>query len=544
MLANIPILSMITFSPLIGIILLLLIPKDQGRWIKIIGIAATFVPLLLAIALYAGFNQHSGQMQFVEDATWMNIPLNKEGAAISGLSSFFILIKYKMGVDGLSLALVFLTALVSSMAALAATHIKKRWKSFYIWFLLLEVGMFGVFMARDLLLFFAYFELTLIPTFFLVAIWGFKEREKAGTKFLIYNGIGSAVMVIAFLVLMNTAGFTLQQTSDNVANAYYTSDIDQIMTNLNDPSSYANYQKDITPGVPNPLALGNVLKWSLFIMILIGFGIKLPMFPFHSWMTKVHAEAHPSIVMIHSGIHLKMGAYGLIRFGVLLFPEQAKSWAVVLAILGTINILYGAVLAYRQTDFKLVLAYSSISHMGIIMLGIAAFNIIGLEGAIFQMVSHGLISALMFLMVGSFYERTGTTTLSELGGLAKSVPFMSGILLFGGLASLGLPGLSGFISEFLAFLGLFETMPIVTAIAMLGIILAAVYSLRGVMKITYGPMHVRFSDIKDARLIEAIPMAVFVAFILLVGVYPSVLSEPLKHTVELMMQNISIGIGG
>jgi NADH-quinone oxidoreductase subunit M len=290
------------------------------------------------------------------------------------------------------------------------------------------------------------------------------------------------------------------------------------------------------------------MKWTVFILLLVAFAIKLPIFPFHTWMLKVHTEAPPSIVMIHSGILLKMGAYGLIRFGVLLFPAEAKHWAFILGLLGLINIIYGAILAFVQKDLKLVLAYSSISHMGIVLLGIAAFNQIGMQGAIFQMVSHGLISALMFLLVGSIYERTETTQLDKLGGLAKSMPFMSGILLIAGLASLGLPGLSGFISEFLAFLGLFDTMPIITIISTAGIILTAVYVLRGVLKVTFGPPQERFADIRDARLIEAIPMITLVAFILLLGIFPGVLSQPLQATVsgfnDFVQKIVAMKIGG
>ncbi len=241
-------------------------------------------------------------------------------------------------------------------------------------------------------------------------------------------------------------------------------------------------------------------------------------------MLKVHTEAPPSIVMIHSGILLKMGAYGLIKFGVLMFPEQVRQWAWLLAVLGVINILYGAVLAFVQNEFKLMLAYSSISHMGIVLIGIAALNPVGLEGAMVQLVSHGLISALLFLLVGSIYERTQTTRLDQLGGLSSSIPFMSGILLVAGMASLGLPGLSGFVGEFLSFLGLFQKAKITAAIAALGIILTAVYMLRGVMGITFGPMAASYQSIKDARLMEAIPMIVLVAFIFLLGVYPQALT--------------------
>ncbi|MFK7694791.1 NuoM family protein [Paenibacillus sp. HJGM_3] len=530
MFENWPILSMIAFSPLLGILVLLFIPKHNGRALKTVAIIATLVPLLLSGLLYADFKQDTDEMQYKEDVTWIKLPLNKEVGEISSLNEFFYEFNYSLSVDGLSLPLVFLTALVTAMAALASVHLKKRWKAFYIWFLLLEIGMFGVFMARDLFLFFLFFELTLIPMFFLIGIWGYTDREKAANKFLIYNGIGSAIMLLAFLILVNTAGFTMQQT-DQGTNFYYSGNVDVIAKNLfQDTESFVNATEETIPD--NPFYLSDTMKWTLFFMLLVAFGIKLPIFPFHTWMLRVHKEAHPSVVMIHSGILLKMGAYGLIRFGIWLFPAQAKGWAVGLAVLGVINILYGAILAFRQRDFKLILAYSSISHMGIVLLGIAAFNEIGLQGAIFQLISHGLISALLFLIVGSLYERTQTTEVGQLGGLAASLPFICGILMIGGMASLGLPLLSGFVSEFLAFLGLFDTMPAITIVGTLGVIFTAVYVLRGILKISYGPIEESFRSLKDARLVEAVPMIALVAFIVLLGVYPAVLSETLHNTVS------------
>lgn len=525
---NFPILSFIAFSPLIGVLILMFMPKTQGGWIKTTAIVVTLIPLLLSGWLYSQFNTNLEGMQFKEELPWIHVPLNKETQGLSQLTSFFFEFKYAMAVDGISLPLVFLTALVATMAALASVNIKKRWKSYFILFLLLETGMLGVFMSQDLFLFFVFFEMTLIPMFFLVGIWGFKDRERAANKFLIYNGIGSAIMLIAFLILISTAGFS-QTVQDNGVSIHYSGNLSVIMDNLfQNADAYVN-QGDLEG---NPFFLSETMKWSLFLMLLVAFGIKLPVFPFHTWMLKVHTEAPPAVVMIHSGILLKMGAYGLIRFGVLLFPQQAMEWAAVLAVLGVINILYGAILAFVQREFRLVLAYSSISHMGIVLLGIAAFNTVGLQGAVFQLISHGLISALMFLIVGSIYERTRTTRLDELGGLAKSIPFISGILLVAGMASLGLPGLSGFISEFLAFMGLFETQKIMTAVGILGIILTAVYVLRGVLAITYGPLRNELPQMRDARLIEAIPMVTLVAFILVLGIYPSVLSDPLHQTVS------------
>jgi NADH-quinone oxidoreductase subunit M len=540
MLDNLPILSLITFSPLLGVLALLFIRKDKGKLIKTVAIVTTLIPLLLAAWLYTDYKYQADPMQYKEQLDWIKIPLNTEG--VQGLTSFFFEFKYTVAVDGLSLPLVFLTALISTMAALASAMIKKRWKTFYILFLLLEAGMFGVFMAQDLFLFFLFFEITLVPMFFLIGIWGYGEREKAANRFLIYNGLGSAIMLIAFLIIVSTAGFS-QVPSQNEISIFYSGDIQTIMHNLfQDPQAYVN-QAD----PQNPFYMGSGLKWTVFILLLVAFGIKLPIFPFHTWMLKVHSEAPPSVVMIHSGILLKMGAYGLIRFGILLFPEEAKQWAWMLALLGVINIIYGAILAFVQKDFKLVLAYSSISHMGIVLLGLAAFNVVGMQGAVFQLISHGLISALMFLLVGSIYERTGSTMLEDLGGIAKSVPFISGILLIAGMASLGLPGLSGFVGEFLAFLGLFDSLKIYAVVGTLGIILAAVYVLRGVLGITFGPMPERLEGMRDARFIEAIPMITLVAFILLLGVFPGVLSQPLQLTIggfDQVIQSIAGKIGG
>jgi NADH-quinone oxidoreductase subunit M len=538
--ANLPILSMIAFSPLLGVLVLLFLRGDRGRLIKTVGIVTTLIPLILAAWLYVDYNYQGDPLQYKEQLNWIKVPLNHEG--IQQITQFFFEFKYSLAVDGISLPLVFLTALISSMAALASVYIKKRWKTYFILFLLLETGMFGVFMAQDLFLFFLFFEITLVPMFFLIGIWGYMNREQAANRFLLYNGLGSAIMLIAFLILVTTAGFN-QDPSQTEAIIYYSGDIHTIAHNLlQAPEAYVNQSG-------TPFFMSQNMKWTVFIMLLVAFGIKLPIFPFHTWMLKVHTEAPPAVVMIHSGILLKMGAYGLIRFGILFFPAEAQQWAWVLALLGVINIVYGALLAMVQKDFKLVLAYSSISHMGIVLLGLAAFNIAGLQGAVFQLISHGLISALMFLLVGSIYERTETTQLDRLGGLARNIPFISGILLIGGMASLGLPGLSGFISEFLAFVGLFETHRVYAIVGTLGIIFAAVYVLRGILNITFGPKQPSLlqQGMRDARLIEAVPMITLVAFILLLGVYPSVLSQPLQQTIgslDQLIHSVAGKIGG
>ena len=534
---NIPILSIITFSPIIGIILLAFINRENAKWLRIVGITTTFIPLILVGLLYSQFDTTSSKQQFSDQLSWINLHLNPDG--LGPLKEFSLKFDYSLAVDGFSLPLLLLTAFIIAMAALASINIKSRWKSFYILFLLLEIGILGVFLAQDLLLFFVFFELTLVPMFFLIGIWGYQNKERAANRFLIYNGLGSALMLIAFLLIVTTAGATLIENEEKQEfSLIYSGSISQISENLQSEKSLVNNE-----GESNVFYAGDAMKTTIFVLLLIAFGIKLPIFPFHTWMLKVHAEAPPAVVMIHSGILLKMGAYGLLRFGVLLFPEQAVDWAIVLAILGAINIVYGALNAFTQKDFKLILAYSSVSHMGIILIGLAAYNEIGFQGLLIQLISHGLISALMFLLVGSFYERTQTTMIDKLSGLAKIMPFMSATLLFAGMALLGLPSLSGFVGELLAFMALYEKYPVITLISTLGIILAAAYVLRGVMKITYGPLQEgpelqSSSHGKDARLIEAVPMVALIAFIILIGVYPAIITNMSQATIVEFLEQI------
>lgn len=533
LLADIPVLSLLLLLPVLGLLVLLLIPRERHRAITAVVIAATLLPMVLSLWLYTDFDKHQGGGAYSEDAVWLQIPVNHDWTQNADIIFSF---DYLLGIDGLSLPLLLLTTVVTAMAALAAIHVKKRRKAFYAWFLLLEAGMLGVFMARDLFLFFIFFEITLVAAYFLIGIWGYYNRERTANQFLIYNGLGSALMLIAFVLLVNTAGFRMEETASGLE-MIYSGSYGDILRNLADPNAWVNLPGAAAGGT-NPFEMSGGMAWTVFVLLLIGFGIKLPIFPFHTWMLKVHAEAPPAVVMIHSGILLKMGAYGLIRFGLLLFPEQARESAAALATLGLINLLYGAVLAFRQTEFKLVLAYSSISHMGIVLLGLAAFNEIGLQGAIVQLVSHGFISALLFLIVGSLYERTGTTELPALGGLARSMPFMSGMLLAAGLASIGLPGLSGFVGELLALLGLFESMRWVTAAAVLGIILTAAYMLRSVLGITFGERREEHAALRDARFVEALPMIVLLAFIVLLGCYPSVLTDTVRLSVEGFMDQL------
>ncbi|MEH7334277.1 NADH-quinone oxidoreductase subunit M [Neobacillus drentensis] len=496
------ILSILVFSPLLGIAVLAFMPKNQEKSIKIVGFLATLPALLISLAAYAHYLAGKHLSDFSVSVEWIHFRgMNVEAP--------YFAVNYELALSGFQLLLVVLTAVVATLASIAARYVKKEWKGFFMLFLLLEVGMLGVFTAENLILFFIFFEVTLIPTFFLIGKWGYFEKEKAAYSFLIYNGLGSAVLLIVIMILFAKTG----------------------TTNI-------NILKDILADPSAPVS--GDLKLGLLIALLVAFGVKLPIFPLHSWMLRVHVQAPPPVVMIHSGILLKIGAYGLIRFGMGLFPEQFDTLATLIAVLGVINLLYGAFLAFIQTDFKMVLAYSSISHMGIVLIGLAAMNEAGVQGAIFQVISHGLISALLFFLVGVLYERTDTSLIGNLGGMAKGMPVAAGFLLAGAMASLGLPGMSGFVSEFMAFLGLFKEMPWLAAVGTIGIIMTAAYLLRAVLGMTFGKSHREFTGVVDLKGVEFVPVVVLMLLIVLIGVYPSVLSSPLQATLETIMP----GLGG
>ena len=426
-------LSILVFSPLLGMLVISFIPKLERKLLSVVGILATLPALIISLILFFQYRSGAHLEKFNESYNWFSL---KNSIQYGELFS----IKYELGIDGLSLVLLVLTTVIATLAAIASITIKKELKGYFLLFLLLEIGMLGVFSSQNFILFFLFFEITLVSAFFLIGKWGYEEKEKAAYSFLIYNGLGSAILLIVIITLFAKTG-----TANLVA-------LQEIIA---------------SDTFPDSLALG------LFVALLVAFGFKMPIVPLHSWMVRVHVQAPPAVVMIHAGILLKIGAYGLIRFNIGLFPDQAENFSVLLAVLGVINLLYGAFLALVQSDFKMVLAYSSVSHMGIVLIGLGSLNEAGIQGAIFQMVSHGLIAALLFFLVGIFYERTKTSEIPNLGGMAKAMPLTAGFLLVGVMASLGLPGMSGFVSEFMAFLGLFKEMPWLAAVGAIGIIMTA-----------------------------------------------------------------------
>lgn len=495
-------LAILVFSPLLGIIVLAFLNSSNEKGLKAIGFLATLPALVLSLIAFIVYQQSDKVTQFTGSARWITLG---NPSMLQGTPQ--INIGFDLGVNGISVTLLTLAAFVVTLATAASTKIHKDWKSYFILLLLSEIGILGVFAAQNLLVFFIFLEVIIVPTFFLIAKWGFEDSRRAGYHYLIFNGLGSAVVLITFIaIFMKTGTFNITQ-------------IQHIL------------QTDNT--------ISGSFKMEALIALLIGFGVKLPIFPLHSWMVKVNAEAPTPIVMIESGILLKVGAYGFIMFGLGFFPDQFKHIAVFIAVLGIINILYGAFVAFVQDDFKRVLAFSSVSHMGIVLLGLAALNFAGIQGAVFQLVSHGFISALMFFMVGVYVERTGTTELRSLSGFAKAMPIASGFLLAGGLALLGLPAMSGFISEFMAFLGAFNSIPGLAAVGTLGVILAAVYVLRAVLKITFGALSFH-KPLYDLNWLEGLTASLMILLIILIGVYPNVLANPLHATIQML----SMGIGG
>ena len=491
-------LSILVFSPLLGMLVISFIPKLERKLLSVVGILATIPALIISLILFFQYRSGAHLEKFDESYNWFSF---KNSIQYGELFS----IKYELGIDGLSLVLLVLTTVIATLAAIASVTIKKELKGYFLLFLLLEIGMLGVFASQNFILFFLFFEITLVSAFFLIGKWGYEEKEKAAYSFLIYNGLGSAILLIVIITLFAKTG-----TANFVA-------LQEIIA---------------SDTFPDSLALG------LFVALLVAFGFKMPIVPLHSWMVRVHVQAPPAVVMIHAGILLKIGAYGLIRFNIGLFPDQAENFSVLLAVLGVINLLYGAFLALVQSDFKMVLAYSSVSHMGIVLIGLGSLNEAGIQGAIFQMISHGLIAALLFFLVGIFYERTKTSEIPNLGGMAKAMPLTAGFLLVGVMASLGLPGMSGFVSEFMAFLGLFKEMPWLAAVGAIGIIMTAVYLLRAVLGVTYGKPNREWAGVVDLRKIESIPVVVLTALIVVIGVYPNLLGGPLQETLELIMLKV------
>ena len=479
-------LSTILFLPAAGAIIIAFISSKNEKAIKWTAFIFTAIPLILAIYLFCAFDRSlgaAGAIQYEEKYLWI-APLNAH---------------YHLGVDGLSMPLVLLTAFLGFLAVLISWKVHERPREYFAWLLLLETSIIGVFASLDLLLFFIMWEIEVIPMYFLISVWGSGRKEYSSIKYVLYTLFGSAFMLAGILTLyLSTNSLSIPDIANNGVDAVHA----------------------IIP------------VGAIFWLLFIGFAVKLPMFPFHTWLPDAHTDAPTAVSVMLAGVLIKMGGYGMIRLCVTMFPGPAQDYAQLLIILALIGILYGAAVTLMQTDIKRMIAYSSISHMGYVLLGIFALGQVSLTGAALQMFSHGIVTGLLFAMAGLVIHNIETRDLRQLGGLARQVPVMAVVFSVAGLASLGLPLTSGFAAEFLIFLGSFNSSvanaQIYTLIAVVGVVLTAGYIIWMIQQAFYGPPRDKFNGVKDADGLEKFYMYVLVAVIILVGVYPAILTDIFK----------------
>jgi NADH-quinone oxidoreductase subunit M len=499
-LSGFPILSAIVFGPLVGAFVLAFLPREEVKLIRWTALIVSLVVWVLSLILAAGFHGGTGaEFQLEEKAAW--------------IPAFGV--NYHLGVDGISLVLVVLTTTLTWISILASFGpIKDRVKEYMISFLILEVGMLGVFLALDLFLFYIFWEVVLVPMYLIIGIWGGPNRIYATIKFVLYTLVGSLLMLVAILA----TAFSFQASTGSWAGAF---DYVALRAHGFDPT----------------------LQFWAFLAFFLAFAIKVPMWPFHTWLPDAHVEAPTAGSVILAGVLLKLGGYGLIRFAVPLFPHAAAQLAGVMITLSLIAIIYGAIVAMVQPDLKKLVAYSSVSHMGFVTLGIFVFQQQGLQGAVLQMVNHGVITGALFLCVGVVYERTHDRTIAKMGGLAAVAPVYITIFGFFMLASLGLPGLAGFVGEFLVFLGTFIHSPVASAFAVVVVIIGAAYLMWMFQRVAFGELSAflkglghHLTDINRTELVTLMPLvALTVAF----GLFPGLILNLIGHPVDILLGHLT-----
>ena len=470
------VLSAVTFVPALGALAVFLLPRRAEGLVKVTAFLTSVVAFVASVPLFTGFNASTPDYQFVEQHAWM---------PTLGIS-------YHLGVDGISLLLVLLTTFLMPLTLLASWHsVERRWKEFAITMLLLETGMLGVFVALDLFLFYIFWEAMLIPMYLIIGIWGGPNRVYAAIKFILYTLVGSLLMLVAILALYFQHG---------AATGVHTFDLPIVA-------------RWVVPG-----GLGQSL---LFLAFALAFAIKVPMWPFHTWLPDAHVEAPTPGSVILAGVLLKMGTYGFLRFCMPLFPQASLAFAPWMFTLAVIGILYGAWVSTVQADIKKLVAYSSVSHLGFVVLGLFTLNQQGMVGGIIQMINHGLSTGALFLIVGMLYERRHTRLIADFGGLWKVVPALSAIFLIVTFSSIGLPGLNGFVGEFLILVGAFQDSRPLAVVATSGIIFAAVYMLWMYQRVIFGEVtreeNRRLPDLSVREWTILVPVLVFIVWI---GVYP------------------------
>jgi len=464
-------LTLLLLLPIIGAIIIAILPGKQQKLIRYLAIFAAAATLLQSWSLLMGFDTSSSAMQFVEHTAW-NTRLGTS---------------YSLAIDGISLSMVLLATLLCLVAIMASSNIKERSKAYYLLMLLLESAMLGVFMAQDWSLFYVFWELTLIPLFFLIDGWGGERRHTAALNFVLYTMGGSVFMLLSLLILFDTTpehSFAMQHMMDSAR------------------------------------ALPEDTQLYIFLGLLVGFGVKMPIFPIHGWLPLAHVEAPSPVSILLSGILLKMGSYGLIRAAGML-PDAIVALQPVLATLAMFSLIYGGLLAWRQSDLKSMIAYSSVSHMGVVLLGIATLNVTGLTGAVMQMVAHGLIAGATFLMIGLLYERTHTRDIDHYCSLVKVTPRFALFTTLAFIAAIGMPGTAGFIAELHAIIGGFERWGWFVIILSLGVMISGAYGVRTIGRLFTGPVSTEMKDVRDLTNTELLLASTLTFGFIFIGFYPA-----------------------
>lgn len=484
-------LTALVLLPVVAAVVVALVPSPRREIHLPLGIALSVLPLALAGYLFWIF-EPTADYQFATKAVWYE-PWG---------------MNWSLGLDGISLPMIVLTALLVPVALAASGSITHRTKEFVVYTLLLEAGMLGTFMALDLFLFFVFFEVILVPMYFIIGIWGGEGRIYASVKFFIYTAFGSALMLAAII------GLAAAHTSEFGTTSFALADL------------------------MNVTLSGGAERW-FFAAFALAFAIKVPLFPLHTWLPDAHVEAPTAGSVLLAGVLLKLGTYGLLRFNLALFPEASVDAVPILGILAVIGIIYGAAVAIVQPDLKKLVAYSSVSHLGFIVLGTFALTSGGLQGAVIQNVNHGLTTGALFLLVGMLYERRHTKKIADFGGLQKTMPVFAGFFLFMALASIGLPGLNGFVGEFLVLIGSYATLPVLAIIAAFGVVLAAVYLLWAYERVFTGiPDKEENKSLNDLSVLEIGLLAPLAILVLVIGLYPNLLLDKIAPSTEAVLDHI------
>jgi len=494
-----PVLPALVVVPLLGALLVVVAPRGRPELRKLIAVVAASITCAFSFWLFHAFEFAPGadKFQFASQHVWL------EDLGVSWL----------FGIDGISLFLVILTGLLFPLALLA-TNPSHDDRAYYAWILVLEAGCMGVFTSLDLVIFFLCFEVVLVPMYFLIGRWGHGNRTYAATKFFLYTMTGSALMLVGILAL----GFLHADATDG-------------------PVTFDLVLIAETQAIDTGTA-----HW-LFLVFALAFAVKVPLFPLHTWLPHAHTEAPTAGSVILAGVLLKLGTYGLLRFGLYLFPEASHHFAPVFLVLAVIGIIYGAVVATMQRDLKRLVAYSSVAHLGFIVLGTFALNTEGIQGGLLQMVNHGISTGALFLLVGMIYERRHTRQIDELGGLQHSAPVLAGVFLVVVLSSIGLPGLNGFVGEFLVLVGAFNAHRWYAVVAAGGVVLAALYLLWAYQRVFHGPAEGDNAVMSDIGLKEGLVLAPLLALILLLGVYPKPVLERMEPAVDALVEHIEDHVG-